>query len=212
MVKNSRAPASRLASAFLSVFLMLLLQAPAAPNVAQDKEKKKVFTDEDLKVDTFKGKWRAQCLYDANQIYDPSVPVYVKAINMFWGIDKYLGRMKVPEVTLENRSYRVTQSVQLRWVLVSVEDPEVVLLKGLTPFFEAQVNPESSSSVDIPEIYFNKILKPLVKNGELNGHFRLVIGVQEVRFSDGQVWQAAQPVSSMKTSYRNESALSPSNT
>ena len=164
-------------------------------------EKKKVFTEEDLKVEKLDGKWSVQCAPDPKQADDFSVPVYVKGTNMFWGTGKYLGRAKVPEVMLENRGPRPTQAMQLRWAVVGVDDPETILLEGVTPSFEAEVEPFTSALVDTPEIYFNKILKPLRKEDGLNGQFRLLVGVQEVRFSDGTTWQQTQRLAFSKTSY-----------
>lgn len=172
----------------LLTLALLSSAADALPNPVQNGEKRRMyFGDEDLKVEKLSGKWRIQSMYDASQLSDPPVPVHVKTISMYWGTGKYLGLAKVPEVTLENRGNRATRMVQLRWQIVSVNDPEVTLLEGFTPFFKAEIEPFSANRLDIPEIYFNKILKPLVKEGELNGHFRLILGVQEVRFSDHPV-------------------------
>ena len=176
------------------IVLVLLYAAAAVPISAQtdgnagqaDKGRKEIFTDDDLKVEILKGRWSALSSFDEKQLNDLSVPVYVKGINMFWGRGKYIGRMKIPEVVLENRSPRQTSAVQLRWTIASQDNPDAILLEGVTPLFDARINPYSRARVDIPEIYFNKILKPLRKDGELNGQFKLVLGVQEVRFTDGQ--------------------------
>jgi putative transposon-encoded protein len=196
-MKTSSAIRRNLIPGTLLTSLALLCAAWAAPGPAKADyspdqtpgEKKKVFTDEDLKVEKLNGKWNAQCAPDPKQAEDPSVPVYVKGTNVFWGTGKYLGRMKVSEVMLENRSQQPAQSVQLRWVIVSVDEPDVILLEGTTASFEARVEPFTTALVDIPEIYLNKILKPLRKSDELNGRFRLLVGIQEARFSDGAVWQ-----------------------
>lgn len=188
------------------VFASVCLASDAPPPtqagalVGQAAQGKEVFTGEDLEVEVLKGRWSAQSDFDEKQLNDPSVPVYVKGINMFWGKGKYLGRMKIPEVVLENRSARQTSSVRLKWAVVSQDAPDAVLLQGATPLFDARINPYTAARVDIPEIYFNKILKPLRKEGELNGRFRLVLGVQEVRFSDGQQWHPPQTASFMPAS------------
>jgi hypothetical protein len=205
-IKTSSAIRRNLIPGILLTSLSLLCAAWAAPGPAKADhgpdqtpgEKKKVFTDEDLKVEKLNGKWNAQCAPDPKQAEDPSVPVYVKGTNVFWGTGKYLGRMKVSEVMLENRSQRPAQSVQLRWVIVSVDEPDVTLLEGTTAPFEARVEPFTTALVDIPEIYLNKILKPLRKSDELNGRFRLLVGIQEARFSDGAVWQPPAAVTSSR--------------
>jgi hypothetical protein len=208
-MKTSSSSRNSLTIGVLLTILAQLCVASTAPHparadgiVRQDgREKKEHFTDEDLKVEVIKGRWSALSTFDEKQLNDPSVPVYVKGINMFWGRGKFLGRMKIPEVVLENRSPQQASSVRLRWTVTTQDDPDVVLLEGVTPLFEARINPYSAARVDIPEIYFNKILKPLRKEEELNGRFRLVLGVQEVQFSDGQQWPLSQAASYMAISY-----------
>ena len=39
--------------------------------------------------------------------------------------------------------------------------------------------------VDNVPIYFNKIVRPLLKDGEINFHILLTVSIQEVRFADG---------------------------
>lgn len=194
-MKTSCGNRKGLAAGILSIAFASLCLASEALTPAQVDvrgrpagQAKEVFTEDDLKVEVIKGRWSAQSDFDETQFNDPSVPVYVKGVNMFWGKGKYLGRMKIPEVVLENRAGQQTLSVRLRWVVVSQDAPDAVLLEGVTPLFDARINPHDAARVDIPEIYFNKILKPLRKEGELSGRFRLVLRVQEVRFSDGQQW------------------------
>lgn len=213
-MKTSSSVRSKLLSGILLTTFALLCAAWAATGPAKadsssgqtSGEKKKVFTDEDLKVEKLNGKWNAQCAPDPKQAEDFSVPVYVKGTNMFWGTGKHLGRMKVSEVMLENRSQRLAQSVQLGWVIVSVDEPDVILLEGATALFETRVEPFTTALVDIPEIYFNKILKPLRKGDELNGRFRLLVGVREVRFSDGTAWQPPKPSAFSRPSDRERPA------
>ncbi|HEX7957896.1 MAG TPA: hypothetical protein VF508_13180, partial [Pyrinomonadaceae bacterium] len=106
----------------LTIGVLLMILAPlcvasTAPppsradgSVGQAGREKEVFNGEDLKVEVLKGRWVAQSDVDERQFNDPSVPVCVKGVNMFWGKGKYLGRMKIPEVVLENRSPRQTSS------------------------------------------------------------------------------------------------------
>lgn len=206
-MKSSRIFNGSPAPAILAALFILLLQtlavpSLAVPNTVQDKVEKKVFTDEDLTVEKLGGRWGAQTALDLKQAYDPTVPVFVKFLNTFYGKDKYLGLIKVSEAELENRSSRLTRAAQLRWIIVSVDNPEAVVLEGLTPFFEVQIEPYSVKRMDIPEIYFNKIVKPLLKDGEISGHLRLVVGVQEVRFADGTAWQRTQQAALLRDSYQ----------
>jgi hypothetical protein len=192
----------------LAVFALLCASA-AAPNTVhtQDiKEKKKVFTDEDLKLEKIRGKWTLQTGPDFMQANDPSAPVVITYVNMFFGHGKYAGLVKILEAKIENRSPKLTRSVQLRWLIVSPEEPETVLLEGLIPFPEVRVEANSTSLVDIPPVYFNKLVRPLLKDGELTGTFRLMVGIQEVRFADGTVWDRSRQAASLKAAFGNSPA------
>lgn len=202
---GSRILKSRLGLALLPALFILLLQTSALPNTAQDKEKKRVFTDEDEKVEKIPGKWMLISLVDLKQANDYSIPVTVTYINTFYGQGKYEGRVKIMEAKLESHVQKTTRSVQLRWSIVKHEEPDIVLLEGLMPFMEVQIEANSEPALlDIPPIYFNKIVKPLLKDGELSGHLRLVVGVQEVRFADGTAWQRTQQAAFLKTSFNKQ--------
>lgn len=110
------------------------------------------------------------------------------------------------EAKIQNRSQKVLEAVQLRWAISNKEDPETILLEGVMPFFEVRVEPFSEPVLtDIPPIYFNKLVKPLLKDGELNAHVLLMVGVQEARFADGTVWQRARQSAFQKTLFQKTS-------
>lgn len=183
---------SRLISVILLALSIFLIETSAIANTVQKKEKKQVFTDEDLQVEKIGGKGTISTLPDIKQVHDYSVPVVVTYINTLYGQGKHAGRVKILEAKIENRVQKLTQSIQLRWLIVTHEDPANVLLEGVTPFLEAQIETNRASLVDIPPIYFNKIIKPLLKEGELNGNLKLVVGIQEARFADGTAWRRTQ--------------------
>lgn len=193
----------------LAAGLLLLCAASAMPNSAQTdsstgqagKEKKEYFDDEDLKVEPVAGKWRLGTILDVKQGYDPSVPVIVAGFNTVYGHGKYSGRVKIPEMEIENRSQKVLQSVQLRWVIANNDEPDTILLEGVMPPMQVRIEPFNPPRLrDIPPVYFNKLVKPLLKDGELNFHALLIVGVQEARFADGSVWQRSRQVAFLKTS------------
>jgi hypothetical protein len=181
----------------------------AAPGSAQtdddaartDKAKKEYFNDEDLKVEKVEGKWRIASSVDLKQAFDTSVPVIVSHMLTVYGQGQYLGRIKIPQVKIENRSQKILQSVQLRWTIASYNEPDTILLEGVTPFIQAQIEPFSPPLLlkRLEPIYFNKIVKPLLKDGELNFHVLLKVGVQEARFADGTLWQRTQQAAFLKT-------------
>lgn len=149
------------------------------------------FTDEDVKVGRLAGLWGVGPGFDNSQLNDPSVPVVVKGINMISGdpTTKFVGLVKLQGADLENRGARAASRVQLRWALVNRDEPDKILLEGVTASFDVQVNPGESLKTDTPPIFFNRIAQPLLSEGQLQGKFNIVVGVNEVAFEDGSVWR-----------------------
>ena len=173
----------------------------AATNAAQtDKRNKEVFTDEDEQVEKVAGKWILISSVDMNQSHDNSVPVVVTAIKTEYGQGKYLVRIKITNANVEIRGRKITQSIHFMLSNVMHDAPDTVLLEGLMPFVELRTEPAGAPlAIDIPHIYFNKLVKPILKNGELDGRLRLIVGIQEVRFADGTVWQRDRQAAFLKT-------------
>lgn len=189
----------------LMVLTLLCAVETAPPSAARaegaavraGQEKKEHFTDEDLKVEPVAGKWMLMTSVDLKQGYDPSVPVIVTYIYTVYGRDKYLRRIKIPEAKIENRSQKVLQSVQLRWMIANHDEPDTILLEGVMPPMEVRIEPFSPPLlVNIEPIYFNKIVKPLLKDGGLSFRVLLTVGIQEARFADGTAWQRTRQAAS----------------
>ena len=89
-------------------------------------------------------------------------------------------------------------SVQLRWTLAPLDDPEKVLSEGTTPLANIWVEANSSKVVEIPTLYPALLLKSLAKDGQLDGSFRLTLGLQEARFSDSSFWRRQETASYLK--------------
>lgn len=177
--------------------------ASVSPQTAQlPPEEKDVFIDEDLKEEKIQGQWMIASKPDSDQLNDPATPVVVKAVATYSGQGKYRGLTKIRKVEVQNRSDRFTQSLMLRWFIVNVENADPILLEGLTPLFDARIEPSTTQIVDIPHIFFNRVIKPLRKEGELNGIFYIVVGVQEVHFSDGPTWKRSEEVADFNPSLR----------
>lgn len=164
---------------------------------------RKDFNDDDLKVKEEKprGKWGAGLVMDVNQSNDPSVPVVVDAIQSLSGGGKYRGVAKIKRVVIKNRGPKVVSSVQLRWTVASLQDRQRVLAGDIIPFAGSWVEPNNSQLVEIPVLYYNRMLKTLAKNGELYGEFMITIGVQEARFADGSSWRWQESVGHLKFLY-----------
>ena len=171
--------------------LAALACAVAAQNGPSQYPKATPFTEEDLKVGKLPGLWGVGPAFDHSQLNDPAAPVVVKGINMISGdpTTEYIGLVKLQGADLENRGAKPTSRVQLRWALVRRDEPEKIVLEGVTPSFEARVAAGESLKTDTPPIFFNRIVQPLLVEGQLQGKFDLLVGVNEVAFEDGSVWR-----------------------
>lgn len=173
----------------------------APPVTAQKKDKKPLFTEQDLTVERARGTGIIGTAPDLKQANDPSIPVIVKLINTYYGGPAYVGRIKILEAKIENRHQLFTQSIQLRWTLAKKAELDNILLEGVTPFFEARIAPYDALLLDIPPIYYNKIVKPLLKDGQMNDDIHLSVGVEEVRFEDGTRWQRVRQAAFIRAAF-----------
>jgi hypothetical protein len=151
----------------------------------------KDFNDDDLKVKDQKprGRWTTGIVSDMAQFNDDSMPVVVGAIQSLSGGGKYAGVFKIKRLEIKNRSSKAVNSVQLRWSITTLDDPSKVLLEDTLPFVNFWLEADSSKVIEIPTIYPLPLFKPLAKDGELNGQFKITIGMQEARFADGSFWR-----------------------
>ena len=179
------------------------------PPMPSDEEIKKDFNDDDLKAKDDKpgGKWTYGTLLDS-KMGDPSVPAYVRSIQILSGGGKYQGIHKIKRVQIANRTSQTIVSVQVRVEVVPFNEQEKVLLEEELPFVNATIDPNSSQVVEIQTIYPPHLLKALARDGELNGNFGIRMSVQAVRFADGAFWR--QPVSSSRNSVAGPGTFSSS--
>jgi hypothetical protein len=198
-MKTSTSNRNNVLTSLRVITFALVCAASTAPVPAQvdgntgeaGKGKKEYFNEEDLKVEKIPGKWMLITSVDIQQAQDYSVPVIVTRMLTVYGQRQYLGRIKIPELIIENRSQKVLQSVRLRWTIANYDEPDTILLEGVTPFIQVRIepfNPPVPLEKNDP-IYFNKIVKPLLKEDELNFHVLLRVGIQEALFADGTAWQ-----------------------
>ncbi|HEX8281764.1 MAG TPA: hypothetical protein VF588_00175 [Pyrinomonadaceae bacterium] len=197
------------AGILLAILASLCVGSTAPPPVRADdsvrqdgREKKEYFTDEDLKVEKVEGRWMLMTSVDLQQASDPSAPVVVAQILTVYGQGQHLRRIKIPKVKIENRSQKVLESVRLRWTIANNEQPNTILLEGVTPVVKARIEPFNPPLLldQLEPIYFNKIIRPLLRGGELDFHVLLRVGVQESRFADGTVWQRTGQAAFLNTS------------
>jgi hypothetical protein len=168
-------------------------QIPPEFNPNPEKE----FNDDDLKVKGQKkpgGAWNLSIALDKEQFYDDSVPVAVSTVQTMSGKGKYAGVVKIKRLEITNRRAKAVNSVQFRWRITKLDDPSKVLLEGTTAYVNFWAEADSTKVVEIPTIYPVYLFNPLAKDGELNGRFMLMLGVQEARFADGSLWKGPAPV------------------
>lgn len=171
--------------------LAALACAAIAQEAPSQYPKAAPFTDEDVKVGKLQGPWGVGPGFDNSQLNDPSVPLVVKGVNMISGdpTTRFIGLVKLQGADLENRGARAASRVRLRWALVDRDEPDKILLEGVTAPFDARVGARESLKTDTPPIFFNRIVQPLLVEGQLQGKFTIVVGVSEVAFEDGSVWR-----------------------
>jgi hypothetical protein len=176
-------------------------QRPPHPS---DEELKKDFNDDDLKTKDDKptGKWSYTTLLDS-KLDDPSVPAYVRGIQIVSGGGKYQGINKIKRVQVANRTSLTIVSVQVRVEVVYKDEPDKVLLEEVLPFVNAPIAPDTSEVVEIKTLYPPRLLKALARGGELNGHFAIRIGVEAVRFADGSLWRRQEPAAYLRLLVNN---------
>lgn len=230
---DTRGPRTRLRRPTFSQMLMILLAlfifaAGAAVSTAQPAQEgaaggntqrppgvpgpfgediEKEFNDDDLKVKKEKprGRWGSGLQFDKNQLDDPSVPVAVGAIQSLSGAGRHQGVIKIKRVEIKNRSLKIVNSVQLRWAIAGFDDPTQILSEGTTQLVNIWVEANNSQVIEIPTLYPTLLFKALAKDGELNGRFRLTIGLQEARFADGSFWRRQEHVAFLKSVYLDRS-------
>lgn len=171
-------------------------QRPPMPSL---EEMKKDFDDEDLKTKDDKpaGKWSYTTLLDS-KLDDPSVPAYVRGIQLVSGGGKYQGISKIKRVRVTNRTSLTLVSVQVRVEVVPFNEQDKILLEDVLPFANVSIAPNDTQVVEIKTLYPPRLLKAVAKGGELNGNFAIRISVEAVRFEDGSFWRRQEPVACVK--------------
>jgi hypothetical protein len=176
------------------------------PPFMSDEELKKQFNDDDLKTKDDKpgGKWTVGTQLDS-KLGDPSVPAYVRGIELLSGGGKYLGVHKIKRVEVANRTSKTIVSVQVRIEAFNLDEPGKILLEDALPFANASIAPNTAEVIGIQTLYPTKLLKALAKNGELYGNFAIRMGVEAVRFEDGSFWREPEPAALLKSPYLDQS-------
>lgn len=180
------------------------------PPFMSDEEPKKQFNDDDLKEK--EDKFTCKCTYGTlldSKMGDPSVPAYVRGIELLSGGGKYQGIHKIKRVEVANGTSKTIVSVQVRVEVgpkVGIDKIEV-LLEDVFPSANASIAPNASQVVEIKTLYPPRLLKALARGGELNGHYGIRMGVQAVRFEDGTFWTRPEPAALLIFPYLDQSPV-----
>jgi hypothetical protein len=160
-----------------------------------------------------KGQWHIAAASDMEQASVTDTPVLVAGVQSLLGRGKWADLI-VKRVVLKNRSQRTVRSVRLRWLLTTNDEQSKVLLQGDTSAFEVMLPKLAFQRTDTPVIDFAKLVRPLMKDGVINGDFLLKFRVSEATFADGSTWRSERATSFVKASYvapTSPQALCPNN-
>lgn len=145
------------------------------------------------------GDWKATHLMDLHQGADPSVPVVVAGVGARQGPTGHRG-MRLGCGVLKNQSAKSVSSVVLRWILINTQDrpkiigqgytSDIVLAHGQTVPIMLTIMPDSMRRADFSVIDWRVVTQTLTREGKLSGDYFLCVGVQQVTFEDGSVWNA----------------------
>jgi hypothetical protein len=92
----------------------------------------------------------------------------------------------VKKVSIRSRSNKPIIAVKLGWRLYYYNSPDKALMSGESPFLGVALNENERRDVEFPVVSFTKISKSLVKDGRLNGDFKIEVGVINVLLGDGE--------------------------
>lgn len=93
---------------------------------------------------------------------------------------------KITKVALRNRSDKVVIAVKLGWRLFYYDSPKNTLMSGESPLLGVPLNVKEWRVVEFPLVSFAKISKSLLKNGRIDGDFKIEVVVTEVLFGDNE--------------------------
>ncbi len=143
------------------------------------------------------GKWTVAFLPDPQQYNDSSVPVEITRTTTVGGKGKDNG---LEEVIIRNRTSKNVIAVKLRYFITTEENRTVSLYQGpVLDMAYKNIDSKKKDQLKIPpyrrrgftvkDAKIGKVLKPLIKNGTLNGGFIIRLRINEVIFEDGSIWK-----------------------
>ncbi len=116
---------------------------------------------------------------------------------------------KITKVALRNRSDKAVIAVKLGWRLFNYDSPKNTLMSGESPFLGVPLNVKERRVVEFPLVSFAKVSKSLLKNGRIDGDFKIEVVVTNVLFGDNEEktsqssWRSSLLASFLPSATRN---------
>lgn len=139
------------------------------------------------------GRWTVAIVPDSRQDRDSSVPILITrtTTSMQKGKDSAF-----EEVILWSRASKRAIEIKLRYSINEAREPNNFLYKG-DPFVlplksrrgENPLKFNERRVIKIPGGKIARLIKPLVKDGAVNGDFIVTVSLSEVTFDDGTTWR-----------------------
>lgn len=94
--------------------------------------------------------------------------------------------VKVTDVWLKNRSHQDVAAVKIGWKLYERSNPSTTLISGETPqFLGVALASGEKRVITFPVVSFARIHGPLLRDGKVEGNFRIELWVSDVQFDNG---------------------------
>ena len=96
--------------------------------------------------------------------------------------------VKVTDLWLRNRTTQDVAAVKIAWKLYERSNPSKTLISGETPqFVGVALAVAEKRVISFPVVSFAKIYGPLMRDGRVDGNFRIEVWVSEVQFDSANV-------------------------
>jgi hypothetical protein len=133
------------------------------------------------------GRWSGTIMPDLRK-NSSNAPVVVVGTRALMGNTQWRN-LQLTHVTLVNYSSKTVLGVQIKWLVTTkLERSTEVAPAQYTGLFEAYLLPSETKEVESPLVKFSQAIKPLVKNGVLEGRFAVQIKIYQVEFEGGSTW------------------------
>lgn len=92
------------------------------------------------------------------------------------------------------KAHEIVTGVRISW-FVSEKDKTSILAKGETPLLNLPglVGARPRFDVNVPDVTLDRIMRPVMKRGQLRGDFDVQVVVSEVKYLGGSIWKLPEP-------------------